>query len=113
MEAVTMIRMTRLIALLLAASVLSVASRAHALSGGITTLSFGVNGCNECHSGGTVPTVSLTGPTVVAPGSVNDYTLTITNSGAQTFGGLNVSALIGVLATGGADPTDTQTMSGT
>ena len=93
--------------------VLAVASRADALSGGITTLSFGVNGCNECHSGGTVPTVSLTGPTVVAPDSINDYTLTITNSGAQTFGGLNVSALIGVLATGGADGTDTQTMTGT
>jgi glucose/arabinose dehydrogenase len=107
MEAVTMMR------LLLTMLLVAVASRADALSGGITTLSFGVNGCNECHSGGTVPTVTLTGPTVVAPGSTNDYTLQITNSGAQTFGGLNVSALIGVLATGGTDSTDTQTMTGT
>jgi glucose/arabinose dehydrogenase len=114
MEVVTMMTlMRRLSRWSVALLVLAVASRADALSGGVTTLSFGVNGCNECHTGGNVPTVSLTGPTVVAPDSTNEYTLEIVGGGAQTLAGLNVSALIGVLATGGADSTDTQTLSGT
>ena len=36
---------------------------ATAFSNGITTLSFGVSGCNQCHSGGTIPVVNLSGPT--------------------------------------------------
>lgn len=92
---------------------LAVASRVEALSGGVTTLSFGVAGCNQCHSGGNVPTVILTGPTVVAPDSTNEYTLQIVEGGSQTLAGLNVSALIGVLATGGSNATDTQVLSGT
>jgi len=34
--------------------------------------------CNACHYGGITPTVTLTGPTSVASGSTNQYTLTIT-----------------------------------
>src|SRR5262245_62264575 len=89
------------------------ATRVEALSGGITTQSFGPSGCNQCHFGGTTPTVTLTGPTVVDPNTSYDYTLQIVEGGSQNFAGLNVSALIGVLATGGADPADTQTLTGT
>jgi hypothetical protein len=53
--------------------------------------------CNECHTGGVVPTVTLGGPTTVAPGTTNTYTLTITG-GQSTEGGLDVSASSGALS---------------
>ena len=52
--------------------------------------------CSNCHSGGTTPTVVLTGPSVVQPGSINTFTLTI-SGGQQNSGGLNVSADGGIL----------------
>ncbi len=85
----------------------------HAVSTGITTLSFNAAGCNLCHFGGTTPMVSLTGPTTVTGGSTSVYTLAITNPVGQSFGGLNVSAPSGVLSTGGPDATSTQTLTGT
>jgi len=63
--------------------VLAAASRVHATSGGITTQSFGPAGCNGCHFGGTMPTATLSGPTLVAPGDTNVYTLQVTAPGAQ------------------------------
>jgi len=65
-----------------------------ASSGGITTFSgqFGPD-CNACHSGGSIPTVTLGGPTSLAPGATGSFTLTITNLGiSQRAGGLDVSA---------------------
>lgn len=91
---------------------LTTASRATAFSGGITTQNLGVAGCNGCHSGGTQPTVTLSGPTLAAPDSTNEYTLQIATSGAQDRGGLNVSALLGTLATGGIDAANTQVLAG-
>ena len=90
---------------------------AQAFSTGITTLSFASPslGCNNvgCHSGGQTPTVTLSGPMVVAPGSTNEYTLMIDAIGSQKNGGLNVSALLGTLAVGGADSAGTQVFGGT
>src|ERR1700752_5138924 len=88
---------------------LAVAATAHAFSGGITTLSFDENGlgCGECHAGGSVPEVTVTGPTSVAPDSTNEYTVTVEDIGSQDHAGFNVSALLGVLATGGANATNT------
>jgi len=80
--------------------------RAWAFSTGITSNNFlptASQGCNNCHSGGTAPTVMLSGPTSVAPNSTNTYTLQINNPPAQLFGGLNVSAPDGTFAAGGAD----------
>ncbi len=92
---------------------LATASSAIAFSGGITSLSFSANGgCNDCHSGGQVPTVTLTGPQGVLPDSLNEYTLTVSAPGAQDLGGLNVSIADGVLSTGGADSANTQAVSG-
>ena len=70
---------------------LGIAAPALALPEGITGYS-GKDGrfCNACHSGGGVPTVTLTGPTTVAPGSTNTYVLTITG-GAAEAGGLNAA----------------------
>lgn len=79
-----------------------------AFSSGITTASFGANGCNSCHSGGNAPTVELSGPTIVAKGSTNEYTLSIAQTGSQNRGGLNVSSATGVLAKGGSNATLTQ-----
>jgi len=57
--------------------------------------------------------VTLSGPTAVAPSSTNDYRLQIAHSGAlQTHGGLNVSAAMGLLSTGGSDSANTQVLSG-
>ena len=52
--------------------------------------------CNACHSGGQTPQVSLDGPTLVAPGTVHTYTLTIMG-GQEVAGGLDVSATSGSL----------------
>jgi hypothetical protein len=70
---------------------LALAAPAHALPEGITGYS-GKDGrfCNECHRGGGVPTVVLTGPTSVTAGSTNTYVLTITGGAAQA-GGLNAA----------------------
>src|SRR5262245_53635583 len=90
------------------------ATLADGFPGGVTTLNFTPSGgCNLCHSTGTVPVVTLTGPTTVGPGSTNVYTLTVTNPGTQTHAGLNVSALSGVFTTGGPSAMNTQTLNGT
>ncbi|MBI4313043.1 MAG: hypothetical protein HY681_14885, partial [Chloroflexi bacterium] len=52
--------------------------------------------CTSCHDGGVAPAVTLTGPTSVAPGSTNTYTLTI-SGGQKVLGGLDVSATLGTL----------------
>jgi hypothetical protein len=50
------------------------------------------------------------GPMLVAPGATNEYLLNIETEGAQTAGGLNVSTLMGMLSTGGAQADQTQIM---
>jgi hypothetical protein len=82
-------------------------------SAGITTNQFGATGCNQCHFGGNTPTVTLSGPATVAPGSTNEYTLQVFQTASQNKAGLNVSALSGMLATGGANSAKTQVLSGT
>ncbi|MFI5364445.1 MAG: choice-of-anchor V domain-containing protein [Candidatus Binatia bacterium] len=91
----------------------AVAPQAQAHSGGdITSNELGPSGCNSCHFGGQTPTVTLTGPSPVMPGSTNEYTLTITNIGQQVFGGLDAYAPLGTLSTGGANATQTQSRTG-
>lgn len=46
--------------------------------------------CNQCHSGGTTPTVVLEGPTSLAAGEVGTYTVTI-SGGAGVKGGFGVA----------------------
>lgn len=55
--------------------------------------------CTACHTGGSTPDVSLTGPTAVLPGVTNLYQLTIDGGPAQT-GGFNVSINSGDLLEG-------------
>ena len=93
---------------------LASAPAVHAHAAGITSDQFPnlASGCNSapaCHDGGKVPTVVLSGPTLVAPNSTNTYSLTISSHDTkkQTKGGLNVSADAGDFASGGPD---TQTM---
>jgi ASPM-SPD-2-Hydin domain-containing protein/HYDIN/CFA65/VesB family protein len=56
--------------------------------------------CSACHGGGSAPTVGLTGPTSLAPGSSGVYTLMITG-GAAVVGGLDVSTSAGTLQASG------------
>ena len=63
---------------------------AFAFSSGIGSSFFGPAGCNDCHSGGQKPAVSLTGPTQLAPGAVETYTLSWSPVGTQNKGGFNV-----------------------
>lgn len=67
------------------------ASAAHARSNGIAGYS-GRQGstCNSCHSGGTAPMVTISGPTSVVAGSTNSYTVTLTG-GAASAAGMNAS----------------------
>ncbi len=58
--------------------------------------------CNSCHSGGAVPTVTISGPATVAPGSVNSYTLTITG-GPLADGACDIAVSGGALAAGSGD----------
>ncbi len=53
--------------------------------------------CIACHSGGITPTVTLSGPQTVTPGSTNRYMLSI-SGGQQIAGGLDVSVTDGTLA---------------
>jgi len=53
--------------------------------------------CTVCHNGGIVPTVTLSGPTTVAPGTIHTFSLTI-SGGQRIAGGLNVSASGGTLS---------------
>jgi hypothetical protein len=82
-----------------------VGQSARAFSTGITTVSGnpstgGIN-CNVCHSGGLAPTVTIEGPSSVAPGSTTTYVLRI-SGGQEVGGGLDVSATDGALSV--ADP---------
>ena len=61
--------------------------------------------CTPCHSNGTAPTVTLTGPTSVASGSTNTYTFMVGGSGN---GGLDVAASAGTFTAG----TGTKVLSG-
>ncbi len=104
-------------ALLSWACVLFSVSGTFAFSTGIDTSSFPnpTDGCNFCHNGGTAPLVSISGPTSVAAGSTNEYTMIITDMSmpaGQPFGGLNVSALDGTFAVGGSQSASTQVLFG-
>ncbi|ATB31653.1 MXAN_6652 family MXYO-CTERM-anchored protein [Melittangium boletus] len=59
---------------------------------GITGMSNKSSGqsCNSCHLGASAPTVTLSGPTELAPGAKGEYTLTI-RGGAAVVGGMNVA----------------------
>jgi hypothetical protein len=86
-----------LVASLIAAALLLAIVPAHARSGGINGYS-GITGstCNNCHSGGTTPTVTLGGPTIVTAGSTYSYTLVI-GGGQEVAGGLDVAVDAGTL----------------
>lgn len=91
---------------------LGFAAPGYAKANGIDSTVFGATGCPLCHDGGLPPEVVLSGPTSVMPGTTNDYTLTIFSNPAQNYGGLNVAAALGTLATGGPFAMGTQTVTG-
>lgn len=73
---------------------------AQATSNGISGYS-GMNGstCTSCHSSGTAPTVTMTGPTSVASGSTSSYTLSVSTVTAGN-GGMDLAASGGTFAAG-------------
>lgn len=93
------------------AGTIAIAGSAHAFSSGVSSGILGPSGCNAvgCHGSlpGTLPAVSLTGPTTVIEGDTNEYTLTIFSPPGQPDGGLNVSSLLGDFLIGGADSAGT------
>lgn len=100
---------------------LGCAPRVEAFSTGIAGTSFPVaaQGCNFCHAGGAAPIVTLAcvdcggDPPIVQPLAVHEFRLTVVETGLQDHAGLNVSALLGTLATGGGVAGGTQTLPGT
>src|SRR5690349_900258 len=46
--------------------------------------------CNTCHSGGTAPTVEISGPATLEPNATGQYTLII-KGGAAKVGGMNIA----------------------
>lgn len=89
--------------LVAALAVVAFAPRVHAYSNGISTASFGVSGCNTCHSGGNDPIVTVSGPEYVRPQSVHEYRVKILPPPMtpQTAAGFNVSAADGTFTLGG------------
>jgi hypothetical protein len=93
---------------------------AHAFSGGIATTSFPLpaQGCSFCHNGGAAPAVTLEcvdcggGAPEVMPLSVHQFELTVFENGLQDHAGLNVSSVLGTLATGGTHAAGTQAIPG-
>lgn len=81
---------------------------ASASSNGISGFS-GKNGstCTSCHSSGTAPIVTLTGPTTVTSGSTNTYTISVSTVMSGS-GGVDVAASAGTFAAG----TGTKVLSG-
>lgn len=88
---------------------LAVVLLALANPGGITSYSGkqGGNTCNQCHAGGTAPTVAITGPSTLMPGASATYTVTI-SGGAAVRAGLNAAVSGGTLIAGSG----TQVMGG-
>jgi hypothetical protein len=84
---------------------LSLPQHAGAFGSGISSGVLGPLGCNTCHGSmpGTLPAVSLTGPTIVTAGSSNVYTFIITSPPGQPDGGFTASSLLGDLTVGGPD----------
>jgi hypothetical protein len=103
------------------AAVVTCASVAAAFSGGIATTSFPVpmQGCNFCHGGGSAPAATLEcvdcagGFPIVEPLSTHEFRLTVFEIGDQDNAGLNASAELGTLATGGTFAAGTTTITGT
>lgn len=85
------------------ASLVTLAQAAHAFPTGISTSFLGASGCNDCHAGGTTPTVSLAGPTTVTAGTINEYLFVIDSPAGQLSGGFNASSLLGDLSVGGSE----------
>jgi hypothetical protein len=85
---------------------------AHAFSGGVPSTALGPSGCNQCHTGGLVPTVKLAGPTEVEPGSTHEYQLSIVVRGDQNHGGLSAAVSDGELSLGGSFAAETRTING-
>ena len=103
------------------AAVVTWTSVAAAFSGGIATTSFPVpmQGCNFCHGGGSAPAATLEcvdcagGFPIVEPLSTHEFKLTVFEVGMQDNAGLNASAELGTLATGGGFAAGTTTITGT
>lgn len=55
--------------------------------------------CNQCHTGGVAPTVTVTGPASLMPGASATYTVTMTG-GAAVRGGFNAATSAGGLIAG-------------
>jgi MYXO-CTERM domain-containing protein len=73
---------------------------AFAFSGGATGDSgSGKSTCNDCHTGGKAPTVSIKGAATLNAGDTSTYTITISSATpmGQKFGGIDVSASAGTL----------------
>jgi len=98
--------------LLVAVLALAPAPAAQAYSAGISSTTFGATGCPACHVGGTTPSVLLSGPSSVQPGSTADYTLTVFGNPVQDFGGFNATASLGTLSVGGPFASGTTTITG-
>ena len=83
-----------------------------AFSSGVSGFS-GASGadCNQCHTGGITPTVTLSGPTTVLTGELFTYTLTVAG-GQELAAGLDVAVTSGVLTDTLAGGLYTQILSG-
>ncbi|HVM95209.1 MAG TPA: choice-of-anchor V domain-containing protein, partial [Candidatus Acidoferrales bacterium] len=100
---------TRRRSLLVVCLITVFARHASAFQTGITGLTTdSVTGCNQCHSGGATPIVTLSGPQAVLPGSTTEYLLQIFEIGSQHRGGLDFGATAGTLAVGGSHSSFTQ-----
>src|SRR3954447_6021115 len=56
----------------------------------------GTGSCNDCHSGGAAPSVSLTGPDTLAAGQSGTYTFTVTG-GSRVGANIAITEMLAAL----------------
>lgn len=89
------------LAVIAALAILFVSTRAFAYSAGISGYSGrqATRSCNDCHSGGKAPQVTIEGPTELAAGALASFRIVVksTATAAQRHAGFNIAADAGTL----------------
>ena len=93
----------RLFASFVCLAMTTIAASAFAYGGGATGYTGKQEGrsCNSCHSGGTAPQVTITGPDSLAAGATGDFTMVVSTNQSKAAGG--IAATDGTTLTAGTN----------
>lgn len=85
--------MRLLFAIVVGLAITTFAATASAYGGGASGYTGKQEGrsCNSCHSGGTAPQVTITGPDTLAAGATGDFTMVVSTNQSKAAGGIAAS----------------------